>query len=116
MRIAVGLLVALMLAAGIVCAQGGVDITVHFTQAKYDELKDALTAIQAAAPFPPGETRPVIDDAYVTNWVQQGCKTKVNDTITAWVRQEQTGGSLDLSTLTPAQRAQVKALLDTIRK
>ena len=90
------------------------DIVVNLNTAKVNDLKDALAARLTMSP-PVGEPTPVVNDAYVINWVTKMAKAAVNDAVGIYVRQQQTGGIYDVVELTAAQRVQVKDLIASFR-
>jgi hypothetical protein len=114
-RLMFGFLVALLLSVPLF-AQG---MTISFTigEAKLELLTDALANRVAATPMPTDQERPTVDAAYVEGWVKARCRDSIDEVIRAAEREDaRQGGSLDVSTLTRAQRLQVKALIASFQK
>lgn len=115
-RLMFGVLVAVFLSAA---AFAQTDLTVSFTipAAKAELLKDALTWRVSQMPVPQGQQPPTVNEAYMETWIKARCRESADQLVTQFERAEaQTGGALDVSTLTRAQRLQVKALIASFQK
>lgn len=120
-RLALGLIVALALAAGLAAQQRDLVITVTVPGARVADLqaiaqrdRPELGMVVDANGNPGPPSLPTVEQAQ--QWAQDRCQQFLDDQLRSYVMDTERSAMSDLATMTADERAQVRELIKTLKK